>query len=270
MIKIVCSCGETYFADEQHVGKTIKCKNCGDILPIVKPQEISKKSNSNWERKYLKFYFGVVILIIGVSIFFIIYSSFNKKNISRPNGELDNSFAKENVKISKLSEEQKFQEEKNKLIADGWTEQNIQNGQLPDCYNFKPQKGNIKNYLEVKVGGGTDVAIKVMNLETNKCVRYFYVNSGTTYTTNNIPTGKYYLKIAYGKNWLSKILNKQCVGKFIQNPLYKKGVDVFDFSVEHLSDRDRTGVYSLELDVVQYTPTNSFSTQSISETEFNQ
>jgi hypothetical protein len=49
------------------------------------------------------------------------------------------------------------------------------------------KKSKINNYLEVHVGGGTDVAIKVMNLETDKCIRYVFINSGSTYKIKNIP-----------------------------------------------------------------------------------
>src|ERR1035437_3091798 len=168
MIKIICKCSEVYFADEQHIGKTIKCKNCGDILPIIKPafettgkfQESSKNGN-----KLVTIFWGVVISIISISIFFIIYSSYknHKNDKTTPNGELDSSF----IKTATPSPEEKFKQEKNKLISDGWTESNIKNGQLPDCYNFQPKKGRIENHFEVTVGGGTDIAVKVMNLETN-------------------------------------------------------------------------------------------------------
>jgi hypothetical protein len=84
-----------------------------------------------------------------------------------------------------------------------------QNSQLPSWYNFKPKKENIKNHLEVVVGSGTDISIKVMNINKDNCVRCVFINSSSTYGIDIIPEGKYYLKIAYGKNWLSKIENNQ-------------------------------------------------------------
>src|SRR5690606_22190015 len=125
------------------------------------------------------------------------------------NGDLTQSFVKDKREPI-LSPEEQLQQKKNELISEGWEEKNIENGQLPVCYNFQPKKGKIKNRLEVHVGGGTDVAIKVMNISTEKCVRYVFINSGSTFKIRNIPEGQYYLKIAYGKNWFSKLENGQC------------------------------------------------------------
>ena len=93
------------------------------------------------------------------------------------------------------------------LEEEGWKATNINNGQMSSCYNFTPKKSKIDNSLNVTVGGGTDVVIKLMNLETDKCVRYIFINRNTSYAIRNIPEGQYYLKIAYGKNWYSKTEN---------------------------------------------------------------
>jgi hypothetical protein len=206
-------------------------------------------------------------------VFFIlgscnIDSSSDKKNTPE-NGDLNNSFV-DNSSTKELTPEQKFEQEKEKLISEGWQEQNIENGQLPSCYNFKPKKGNVDNYLEVYVGSGTDVSIKVMNLNTEKCVRYVFINSGSTYTIRNIPEGRYYLKIAYGKNWLSIVENGQCIGKFIRNPMYEKGEDIMDFNIKNTSQGYSIPSFKLELDVLSNGINNSFNSKNISESEFNQ
>lgn len=195
-------------------------------------------------------------------------SSSNQENTPK-NGDLNGTFIEQNPTVE-LTPEQKFEKEKEKLISEGWQEEDIQNGQLPSCYNFKPKKGSVKNYLDVYVGSGTDVAIKVMNLNTEKCVRYVFINSGSTYTLNNIPEGEYYLKIAYGKNWLSKVENGQCIGKFTRNPIYEKGDDIMDFNVQHSAEGYSIPSFKLQLDVVSSGTSNSFSSQNISESEFNQ
>ncbi len=195
-------------------------------------------------------------------------SSSDKKN-TLENGDLNNSFV-DNSSTIELTPDQKFEQEKEKLISEGWEERNIENGQLPSCYNFKPKKGNVDNYLEVYVGSGTDVSIKVMNLNTEKCVRYVFINSGSTYTIRNIPEGRYYLKIAYGKNWLSIVENGQCIGKFIRNPMYEKGEDIMDFNIKNTSQGYSIPSFKLELDVLSSGVNNSFSSKNISESEFNQ
>lgn len=186
------------------------------------------------------------------------------------NGDLDNTFKKE-VKTPELTPEEKLQKEKEKLLAEGWTEDNIPNGPMPPCYNFIPKRGKVDNYLEVSVGGGTDVVIKVMNMKTEKCIRYVFINRNSTYQIKNIPEGTYYLKIAYGKNWLSKVENKSCKGKFIRNAMYEKGTDILDFNIEYSNnDSYRVPSFKLELNVIESDISSSFDSQSISEDLFNQ
>ncbi|MCE2711875.1 MAG: hypothetical protein LW688_04970 [Cryomorphaceae bacterium] len=183
------------------------------------------------------------------------------------NGDLDNTFTEQTSEENIANE--KYLRLKEKLIANGWQERNNDNGQLPSCYNFVPKKGNLDNSLNVYVGSGTDVAIKLMNVETEKCVRYVFINSETDYSIENIPEGQYYLKIAYGKDWLSKNVNGQCIGKFVKNPMYEKGDDILDFNKIITATGYSIPSYSLQLDVVSSGAANSFDSQDISEKDFN-
>ena len=110
----------------------------------------------------------------------------------------------------------------------------------------------------------------ILNLNTEKCVRYVFINSGSTYTIRNIPEGRYYLKIAYGKNWLSIVENGQCIGKFIRNPMYEKGEDIMDFNIKNTAQGYSIPSFKLELDVLSTGVNNSFNSKNISESEFNQ
>lgn len=183
---------------------------------------------------------------------------------NKKDGDLNSEFVKHVNNV-----EERFNHLKDSLIASGWKDTEIQNGPLPECYNFVPQKGKIDNYLEVYVGGGTDVVIKLMNLETEKCVRYVFINSNSTFRITHIPEGKFYLKIAYGKNWLSKVVNNQCIGKFIRNPFYERGKDILDFNTIETNDGYQIPNFSLRLDVIETDTSNSFDSQNISEGEFN-
>ena len=199
-----------------------------------------------------------------LAIFIISSCSDDNKQV---NGDLDNTFTEQSSE-EKLANE-KYLRKKEKLISDGWQDRNSENGQFPTCYNFTPQKGNLQNSLNVYVGSGTDVAIKIMNIENEKCVRYVFINSDTDYSIENIPEGQYYLKIAYGKDWLSKNVNGQCIGKFVKNPMYEKGDDILDFNKITTADGYSIPSYSLQLDVVSSGTSNSFDSQNISENDFN-
>lgn len=189
-------------------------------------------------------------------------------NRTHPNGDL--SFDETDtatVVDTKAIVAEKSQEEV--LIEEGWEKSEIANGLMPSCYNFSPKRAKIDNSLNVRVGGGTDVVIKLMNEATDKCIRYVFINSGTSYQISGIPQGRYYLKIAYGKNWFSKKENGKCIGKFIQNPMYEKGEDVMDFNFVHHSNGYQVPSYELHLDVISTSAVNSFNSTGISEESFN-
>lgn len=162
-----------------------------------------------------------------------------------------------------------YKKEEEKLLADCWESNEIENGQLSMCSILKQKKSNLVNYLKVVVGSGKDVVIKVMNLKTDNCIQYIFINSGSTYLIKNIPKGEYYLKIAYGKNWFSKVQNNQCVGEFLRNPLYEKGVDTLNFKLQHSEGGYSIHSFSLHLDVISNELSNSVNYQNFSDEEFN-
>ncbi len=187
------------------------------------------------------------------------------------NGDLNNSFKSDSTETSKvITPEEALKIEKEKLLKEGWQEKDMKNGQLGKCYNYKPKFSSIDNKLEVSVGSGTDVVIKLMNKETNKCIRYVYINSQNTYEIKNVPEGIYYLKIAYGKNWISKIEDGKCIGKFLSNQMYEEGSDILDFNIQRTYEGSSIPSFRLELDVVSNNSMSSFSSQNISEEAFNQ
>lgn len=236
---------------------------------ILKIHKFNKKRKllDNWDdNKGLVIFFGIILFVI-IAVFLDKNISSSSNN-SQANGDLNDTFIEKEIK-PELTPEQRFQREKDSMISIGWQEQVNNNGQLSSCYNFKPRKGKIDNYLEVVVGGGTDVAIKIMNLKTEKCIRYVFINSGTTHQIKNIPEGQYYLKIAYGKNWISKVVNGQCIGKFIRHPMYEKGVDILDYNLQYSNDGYNVPSFRLSLDVIATDISNSFNSANISEGEFN-
>lgn len=219
---------------------------------------------------YWGFYKYIIIPSIIIGIFVIAVNSENrytpKLSPTPDNGELNNTFVDSNLSKTQVPLEKSVEE---KLKENGWEEMNLNNGQLPSCYNFKPKKGKLNNYLDVNVGGGTDISIKVMNVQSQKCVRYVYISGGSSFKIKNIPAGVYYLKIAYGKQWFSRIENGKCIGKFIKNPLYEKGTDILDFNIKYYGNKYSIPSFSLSLDVITNNSSNSFNSNDISEDEFN-
>jgi len=218
------------------------------------------------------------IIVCGLILFAIVSSIFSKQDnnneqINRPSsGDL----YKDSTKSTNIVP---VKDSVNQQNLSGWDTTDYSTGNSPGCYNFTPKYSlSMDNKLEVSVGQNTDAVIKLINIKTEKCIRYAYIRSGDTYDVKHIPQGRYYLKIAYGKDWRQKIENGVCIGKFILNSLYKKGDDILDFNKIYKEDQIVDGrryrnysipSYSLRLDVIATDTAAHFQTNDISEDEFN-
>jgi curved DNA-binding protein CbpA len=162
-----------------------------------------------------------------------------------------------------------------------WSSTSYSTGSTPSCYNFRAKYDrSLDNRLEVSVGSNDDVVLKMINTLTDKCIRYVFIRSGDTFNITNIPQGKYYLKIAYGRDWRQKILNGKCIGRFIEDAFYKKGDDTLDFYKKYEGavtnhdgiayERYQVPSFSLKLDVIKSAYSNDqFQSSNISEIDFN-
>ena len=146
----------------------------------------------------------------------------------------------------------------------------IVNGNISGC-NFTPIYASpaIENYLKIKAGN-TDVAVKLINIKSGKCIRYVFINQHTSYNISNIPEGRYYLKIAYGENWAKTSIEKDCQGRFTKNTLFKKSDKILDFNLIETIDGWQVPSYELELNVVvtQGDDFNQFNSSTIKENDF--
>lgn len=162
-----------------------------------------------------------------------------------------------------------------------WEKTNSYTGGTPECSNVTPKYDyEMDNFLKINVGSNTDVIVKLMDKSTDDCIRIVYVRSGESFSIKNIPEGKYYLKIAYGKDYRKKINNSQCYVKFMKNAEYEIGKETLDFALIKKSNTRRgrdeyenweVPSYELSLDViVSKNRKNTFNSQKISEESFNQ
>lgn len=210
---------------------------------------------------FLSLFCIVQIILIGCE-----NDSGNAEQSTISSGNLDSTFFNQSTDSNLGMDSLRFIEQMN---SDGWKSEQIQNGIFSPCYNFKPLYGSIENYLNVIVGGGTDVVIKLMDLKTDLCARYVFINSNSSFRISNIPEGQYYLKIAYGKRWFSKISEGICIGKFTSNALYEKAEETLDFRLIQEPDGYSIPSYEVSLDVVSSGIQNSLTSDEISEEEFN-
>lgn len=151
-----------------------------------------------------------------------------------------------------------------KLLDAGWTVE-TPDEDLTEEYGIKPVYGIQDNYFDIAIGSGCNVAVKIMDIRTDKCIRYVYVAENSTTTVQEIPQGVYYLKLAYGYDWMELETENGKIGKFTRNVSYERSQDTFDFGVKN--SRDEVN-YRLEINVVDSKLENNFLATPINEEEF--
>lgn len=112
----------------------------------------------------------------------------------------------------------KYTEKQGALLQNGWTAK----------FGYKPKFGLQDNYFDIVKG--SCVAVKIMDMKTKCCISFVLVNENSTVTVSQIPQGKYYLKLAYGRDWMQYDIDSTIVGKFTTNSYYEKSRDVSDFA----------------------------------------
>ena len=151
------------------------------------------------------------------------------------------------------------------LMSKGWKQEAPEGGDFDETMGIKPVYGLQDNYFDITIGQGFCVAVKIMSLKEHKCIRYLYVPENQTVTVNEIPQGKYYLKLAYGNDWMIKKEKNRTLGKFTKNVFYEKSTNIFDFGMKNSMQIVN---YELKINVVDGSAKNNFQTIAINETEF--
>lgn len=153
------------------------------------------------------------------------------------------------------------------LLEEGWyVPKTTPSGELPREYGVKNKYGQQDNYFDIEIGNGCNVAIKIVDAATDQCIRYVFVPENSSANIQMIPQGKYYLKLAYGKDWMEYDNGDGTItGKFTSNVTYDRSVDIFDFGKKNSSNVVN---YLLQINVVDSQLQNSFGTVEISEAEF--
>lgn len=151
-----------------------------------------------------------------------------------------------------------------KLLDEGWTIE-TPNKNLTEAYGIKPIYGTQDNYFDIAIGIGCNVVVKIVDRYTDRCIRCVYVEENSTTTVQEIPQGVYYLKLAYGYDWMVLNTVDGKIGKFTRNVHYEKSQDVFDFGEKNSRDEIN---YRLEINVVNSKLDNNFLAIPIDEEEF--
>lgn len=158
-------------------------------------------------------------------------------------------------------------EQQDSLLQHGWQmPATVTTGELPEQYGIRSRYGQQDNWFDITVGKGLNVAVKVVDAATDECIRYVYVAENSSETINQIPPGQYYLKLAYGHDWMEQEQpDGRTTGKFTRDAMYERSTDIFDFGLKHSTAMVN---YTLEIKVSKSAHTSNFRTQEIDEATF--
>lgn len=151
------------------------------------------------------------------------------------------------------------------LIDNGWEYYSPDNGDLPSNYGVKPIKGLLDNYFDIEMGEGGNMAVKIVDSETETTIRYVYVCENTKTTITEIPAGKYYLKLAFGYDWMNYDQGSIIRGKFTKSAYYQVSDEIFDFGAKNTMNAKS---FSLKIHTNHDPNYTSFETSEITEEQF--
>ncbi len=151
------------------------------------------------------------------------------------------------------------------LLSNGWKLYTPENGDLPSTYGITPVKGLLDNYFDIEVGTGLNLAVKIVDAQTNKSIRYVFVRENTRTNISQVPPGQYYLKMAFGHDWMINDLDLQFRGKFTRDVSYEISEDFFDFGQGNTFTAKS---YSLRINMEKNELYTNFNTTTINESQF--
>lgn len=151
------------------------------------------------------------------------------------------------------------------LLSNGWKFYTPENGDLPVAYGINPVRGLLDNYFDIEMGTGLNLAVKIVDAQTNKTIRYVFVREKTKANISQVPPGQYYLKIAFGHDWMINDQDLQFRGKFTRGASYEISEDIFDFGKPNSINAKS---YRLRINMEQNELYTNFNTTTISEAQF--
>lgn len=155
-----------------------------------------------------------------------------------------------------------------KLLDEGWSSTNENKSKdISSEYGIIPIYGIHDNYFDIKMGSGSNLAMKIIDLSKNKCIRYIYVHENSEFTVSQIPQGQYKLLIAYGRNWMTQQFDKATIGKFADDVFYERSTDIFDFGKKN-SNEIVNYILTIKVNTQEYLHAKNFNTEEISEELF--
>lgn len=192
MIEVPCACGQSYHADDSHIGRTLKCTNCGRLLliepPIAvlsgQPQKIQGVSPSNApipaKRTSIqtpsKEQWRVIRFATIVTLAIMLLAWWLS---SRPGTQ---------------------EEPPLPACAKGVAPQRPITGEKPEPYGDS-EEGDWS--VDISNGTSKDAAVRIVDSTTQATVRFVYIRAGGTFKVSGMSSGVYSLRFATGHDWVA-------------------------------------------------------------------
>ena len=237
MIDFTCrQCGAVYHSQEAHVGKQVRCNQCGSLVAIVPPADhgvvqqqpafpsAGKRRVSQTGGKRRRVYpFAIVVTAIGLAIVSLVF-------LRHPSVPRQSTSKQPNIAQPVASPNPQ---------TDGNTPTRLPDPR-PTEYNSLPTGARIEEdigthghgNLTVDNGTSEDAVVQLSDVGTDQTVRWFFVKAHSSAHKARIPQGIYRLTFTTGLNWVER------EDTFSWQPSYYEFERTFEYS-EH---RDSEGV----------------------------
>jgi hypothetical protein len=226
MIDVTCQCGRVCHSEEQHVGKHLRCPNCGEPVPIldaaramVQPPATSPRTQTNEPRARKVSRFRPLYALVAAIGFMVLAGSFlvvhfqssQRPTIGSPSSDTgDQSTTWEVVDAEPIppkpksapSSARRSQRQPAATNEAGVPQSGSpfeQEPSLPNGARIAPDVG-IDGRGELNVNNGTaeDAEIILYNVERDEQTRDVNVRAHNLFQITGIPVGTYELKYALG------------------------------------------------------------------------
>lgn len=265
MIPVKCpKDGTLHYADESHVGRTIRCRGCGAILKIepqdqlpsieVTQEPVEAKAESTvtgeplrerktsgatsprvigWEHVWIAAGLGAIVLLLLIAFWPYeptpvssqIQSGSHSAAVPETSPEPSSGGPAPALVKRATREAKPVPAEPASPCVQGHEPVRLKTGERIVPDGVMSGQSNIR----IMNASGLDAAVKLVDSVTGKMSRFVYVQAGHTFAMEGVGTGAYLLQYQFGRDWIP-----EC-HEFVRDSVYGEFTDPFVF----LDDRIR-------------------------------
>lgn len=299
MIDVTCShCGTVYHSDATHVGKQLRCVQCGNLVsiagsvehavmkqspavPDVKAHTEHPPSSKRRSRVRIVYRFAIIatVVVAAVLLFVLLrYQTSSQANTVGPSDLAHEATQSQQNQTAENSGVTHPQQDQTIANNDRWQvvgeepnahestkapmiadERPTDYRSLPTGTRIEPDVGiNGHGTLTVRNGTSDDAVVRLSDMGDHT-VRWFFVKAHSSARTTHIPEGTYRLTFTTGLNWVA------AQDGFSWHPSYREFERTFEYTEQHDSEGVQYDSISVTLNPVLF---GNIRTRAITREEF--